>query len=195
VKWISEFFRDIDRGCAGAPKVRLGVIGSAALMLQTSYVRATKDSDVLETAAVTAVVRERLLRLAGPGTELAKKSGLYLDIVRNGLPFLPHVPRWHSLDDLNADLVSLEVQVLDPVDVAVSKLKRFHANDVADISAMVERDLVTHESLVERFREAVDMCAMTAYADDLPQYVSALHRVERDMFGVKESEIDLPDWV
>jgi hypothetical protein len=29
----------------------------------------------------------------------------------------------------------------------------------------------------------------------LPRYVRHLHRVERDMLGVPESEIELPPWI
>ncbi len=126
MKWIDDFFRDLDGACAGAPPLRLDVIGSVALMLQTDYARGTKDGDVLQTAALTAQVRARLLALAGPGTPMAKKHRLYLDIVQSGLPFLPHVRLWRP--------------------------------PTAD-------------------------------------YVANLHRVERDMFGAEESEIELPNWV
>ncbi|HEY1551709.1 MAG TPA: hypothetical protein VGG28_27970 [Kofleriaceae bacterium] len=30
---------------------------------------------------------------------------------------------------------------------------------------------------------------------DLPKYVANLHRVERDMLGVDETEIELPSWI
>ena len=138
----------------------------------------------METTALTADVRERLLRIAGPETTLATRHRLYVDIVGSGLP----------LHALNGSLTSLDIHVLDVVDVVVSKLKRFHANDVEDVAAMIERGLVDHARLVERFREAVDAFAMTAYADDLPKYVRTLHRVERDLFDVAETEIELPDW-
>lgn len=48
--------------------------------------------------------------------------------------------------------------------------------------------------LVERFRLAVDVFSGDARADDLPRYVGNLHRVEREYFGVPESDIELPDW-
>ncbi|MGA2079014.1 MAG: hypothetical protein ABSH53_00120 [Holophaga sp.] len=34
-----------------------------------------------------------------------------------------------------------------------------------------------------------------ARAEDLPRYVKNLHRIERDLFFVEESEIELPDWI
>jgi hypothetical protein len=57
------------------------------------------------------------------------------------IPFLPQVPLWHSMPKLSASLRHFEVEVLDVVDVIVSKLKRFNANDVSDIEAMVDRDI------------------------------------------------------
>lgn len=36
---------------------------------------------------------------------------------------------------------------------------------------------------------------MDARADDLDKYISNLNRIERDLLGVPESEIDKPDWM
>jgi hypothetical protein len=85
--------------------------------------------------------------------------------------------------------------VLDVVDVVVSKLKRFNANDQSDIDAMIERGLVPHDRLIDRFRAAVDEFMGDARAEDLPKYVANLHRVERDMLVVPETEIELPSWI
>jgi hypothetical protein len=93
------------------------------------------------------------------------------------------------------DFARFEVLVLDVVDVVVSKLKRFHADDRSDIEAMIERDRVPHDELIARFRAAVDWFQMDARAQDLPKYVRNLHQVERDMLGVAETEIELPNWV
>jgi hypothetical protein len=41
----------------------------------------------------------------------------------------------------------------------------------------------------------IDSFSMDARAEDLPRYVKNLHTVERDFFGVEESEIELPPWV
>jgi hypothetical protein len=97
--------------------------------------------------------------------------------------------------DLNTDLANLHIQVLAIVDVVVSKLKRFHAYDLQDIEAMVERGLVDHGLLVEPFREAIDGYPLDARAEDLPRYIANLHRVERDLLGVPETAIELPSWL
>jgi len=194
---IEDFLVAIDQAWTGGPgpKIRLRVLGSAALMLQADYVRGTKDSDVLETADLTPEIKTQLLALAGKETALATTHHMYLDIVPRGLPFLPMVPAWHPLAALSQKLTHFEVEVLGVVDTVTSKLKRFSANDQADIKAMVERDLVEHSVLVERFVSAVDRFSGDARAEDLPLYVAHLHRIEREVFIVPESAIELPDWI
>jgi hypothetical protein len=197
VSALSDFLAEIDErwDAPAGRRIRLSMIGSAALMLQTDYDRGTKDGDILETAEIDPVTRQGLLELAGKDTRLHARHKIYLEIVAGGLPFLPQRPRWHDPPALNARLSNFEIEVLDVVDVVVSKLKRFNSNDQMDIEAMVERGLVAHDELLTRFRAAVDYYTLDARADDLPEYVSNLNRIERDVLGVPESVIDLPDWL
>jgi hypothetical protein len=194
---VSDFFGEIDNRWRGppSPKIPLLVLGSAALFLRTDYERGTKDSDVLQTAELTPATTTLLLALAGEGTALHTRHRLYIDIVANGLPLLPHVPLYHPLDDLNASLRHFEIHVLDVVDVVVSKLKPFRVSDRDDIKAMIDRKLVPHDLLVERFRDAVDDFAGGAGAEDIPRFIKNLNRIERDLLNVPESQIDLPDWL
>jgi hypothetical protein len=197
VSLIREFLRDLDRAWTpiASSKIPLRIIGSTALMLQASYERGTKDSDVLETVDLDAAIRARLTAVAGQGSKLHVRHKLYVDIVSGSLPFLAASPRWMVVPDLNANLANFHVQVLQIVDVVVSKLKRFHPYDLQDIDAMVESGLVDHGLLIDRFREAVDAYLLDARADDLPKYIANLHQVERDLFGVAETAIELPSWL
>jgi hypothetical protein len=138
---IEQFLAELTQRWTHPSSPTLRVIGSTALMLRTDYVRGTKDSDVLETVALDARTKQQLLVLAGRGSQLEARWKLYLEIVPNGLPFLPHAPKWHFVAvPLAAN--TLRIEALDVVDVVVSKLKRFHTNDRSDISAMIARDLV-----------------------------------------------------
>jgi hypothetical protein len=69
VQAIRDFFIEIDRlwsrPAAHGQKIRLSIIGSGALMLQASYERGTKDSDVLDTLELSGEIGERLRALAG----------------------------------------------------------------------------------------------------------------------------------
>jgi hypothetical protein len=91
-------------------------------------------------------------------------------------------------------LERITFEALDVVDIVVSILKRFHANDRSDVSPMIDLELVSHSVHVERFVNAVDVFAGDVRAADLPRYVENLHEVERDMLGVDETFIELPDW-
>jgi hypothetical protein len=175
-----------------AERLPLEIIGSGALMLQVDYERPTKDSDILETRELTSDVKAQLVALAGKDTPLHKRRRLYVDIVGNGIPFRRQCAQWIAVADLNARLGCFHVSVLGIVDVVVSKLARFIRNDVADIEAMVSRNLVPHEQMVGVFRDAMVFCEDRA--DRFPGYVDNLHTVERDIFGVDESEIELPSW-
>ena len=196
VELIKDFFKELDRSWRPSPaeRIPLQIIGSAALMLQAGYERGTKDSDILETAALGGAVGEKLLSLAGKNSGLSKRYGIYLDIVKGGIPFLPAKPVFNALPAL-AGLRNFEITALDVIDVAVSKLKRFTSNDAADIRAVAEKGLIDPGLLASRFRAAVDAFSTDARAEDLPRYVKNLHTVERDFLEVAESEIDLPGWV
>jgi hypothetical protein len=180
----SDFFRDIDAAWrpSSAGRIALRIIGSTALMMQVKYDRGTKDADVLETASVDAAVRSQLLAIAGPGTPLHTRHRVYVDIVSSGTPFLPQPPLFHPCAALNDNLEHFDVELLDVVDVVVSKLKRFNADDQADIDAMVERGEIIHDRLIARFRSAAEHFRHDARADDLEAYVRRLHQVERDAY-------------
>lgn len=192
---IGELLRELDARWSSPsdPRKPLRIFGSTALMLQTAYHRGTTDSDVLESATLDGATKAELLRLAGVGTELARRHGVHLQIVNEAIPFLPQPPRWHPVVEL-ATLHHFEVTVLDVVDVVVSKLKRFEPKDRDDILAMVDHGL-DHRALVERFEAAVDWCLGDARAADLPRYVEHLHVVEREYFGRTPTEIVLPSWI
>jgi len=192
---FDAFLLELDQKWAGPidRKIVLRIIGSVALMLQVDYMRGTKDGDVLETVAMNREIQGRLLALGGEGTALAKKHQIYLDIVHSGLPFLPHPAIYHPMEHLNAVLNHFEVEVLDVLDVVVSKLKRFSLNDRKDIEEMANRGLVDPELLVERFRSALDGSAMSSHADDFPDYVRNLNQVERDWLYTDETPFDLED--
>lgn len=193
VQLIERFFRELDSAWRwpANEKVRLRIIGSTALMLQTSYERGTKDSDVLETLELTTDTKARLLEVGGEKSPLYRRLRMYIEIVSNGLPFLPQVPRCH-LHTL--ELKHFEIEVLDVVDVVVSKLKRFSANDIGDIKAMVDLSMVTHDTLIERFQRALDFC-VDSRGEDVYGYIANLHRVERDYFDDEQTRFDLPSWL
>lgn len=106
MKNIEEFFGELDQGWKGKAKdkIVLCVIGCSSLLLQTGYARGTKDSDILETSAITPQVNHELLRLGGKNTKLHKKYRMYIDIVAEALPFLPAKPYIDNLHTVERNL-------------------------------------------------------------------------------------------
>jgi len=174
-------------------RIPLWVIGSCALMLQVAYLRGTKDGDVLKSLAIDEAVKTRLLLLGGPGTALARDCGIYMDVVPSGLPFLPHPPLFHPVERLNMTMRNFQVEALDIVDVVVSKLKRFNANDRKDIEAMANLGHLDPEVLIQRFRSAADGCLGSAQADDLALCAERLNAVERDWLYTDETTFDFEE--
>lgn len=159
-------------------------------MLQTDYDRGTKDGDVLESKENTERIREQLFALAGKKSELRDQFHMYIDVVLRGLLFLPVKAQFHPLPGLR--LKNFRIEVLDVVDVAVSKLSRFNASDRDDIRAMADKGLLDHALLLKRFKKAAEWFACDARAEDVPRYLKNFHAVERDMLALPESEIELP---
>ncbi len=192
---IKEFFQRLDEAWRplGAEPILLQVIGSAALFLQCDYERGTKDSDILEIEEIPE--GKELLELAGEGTAFAAKHRMYLQSVRKGFPFLPPQPVFHSLDSFNACLKNFKITALDIVDLVVSKLMPFRAQDQDDIQAVVKLGLVDPEKLLERFLLAKEQWLMDARARDLPGCVENLNTVQRDYLLVSETTIDLPAYI
>lgn len=195
MKTIEDFFLDIDNRWKplNDKKVVLRIIGCAALLLQSDYMRGTKDSDILETQYTTGTVKKNLLGLAGPGTDIHKRHRMYIEFVKDPIPFLPQKPFYKSTTDLNKELKHFRIEVLDIVDVVVTKLKTFRPRDVDDIHAMAEMGFVTKDNLVNRFNAAKDWWLMDARSEDLPRYIDNLHTVERDILCTSETPVDLPD--
>ncbi|WP_306597714.1 DUF6036 family nucleotidyltransferase [Geothrix sp. 21YS21S-2] len=193
---FETFLQDLDRLYASqrpaeAPKVGLRILGSVALMIQAHYIRGTKDGDVLESALIHRTVKADLLNLGGKGTGLANRHGIYLDIVPSGILFMPNAVAYHPLPEISSALRCFEVEVMDITDPCVTKLKRFNANDQADLGAMVRLQKLDYALFRDRFLSAIDHCRGQAFADDYPRIVDNFHQVERDIFLVSETAIDL----
>lgn len=193
---FETFLQDLDRlyahqKPAGATKVGLRILGSVALMIQTDYVRGTKDGDVLESVLINQTLKQALLGLGGKGTALANRNGIYLDFVASGILFLPHASVFYPLLELSAALSCFNIEVMDITDACVTKLKRFNGNDQADLAAMVRLGKLDHAPFLGRFLSAIDHCRGQAFSDDYPKIVERFHQVERDVFLMPETHIDL----
>ncbi len=190
---VEGLFRDLDAALAGRGLARfeLKIVGSTALFAQTTWRRGTKDSDAVQTWDFDPALKTLLLQLSGAGTALARRHRIYLEFVGQGLLLLPEVPDWKPWLSLD----HFDMVVLDPTDVAVAKLARLHGDDVLDIEAMVERGLVRHDRLLERFRDAMAQHGFHGMGHKLRRAIDNLNRIERDVFVVPETAIEVPTWM
>lgn len=190
---IKDFFHSLDSAWdpVGAEPIPLEVIGSAAIMLQCDYERGTKDSDILESRESRPEIDTQLTVLAGGReTVLFKQHRIYIDIVKRGIPFLPAKPAFNAVPGLK--LKNFTIAVLDPADIAVSKVKIFRPEDADDIRALADRGLLDHRRLLERFRLAAERYSIDSRAECVPGYLKNFRRVERDILGVEAAEVKLP---
>lgn len=195
---FERFLDDLDeRWTVPLPEpLTFRVIGSAAQFLQTTYERGTKDGDVLraERDGFDDTVCDELERLAGKKSEMLARHGVYLDLVRSSLPYLPADPLWHRY---SADWRHIDLLVLDVTDVCVSKLKRWMGSDREDVSQMIAIGALEHDRFVARFLSMVEQHGFDARAEDLlPIMVDRLHEVESDLFALDQhTSVDLPSWI
>lgn len=192
---IEAFFLDLDSVWLGTPtRVPLRILGSSALMLQTSYYRGTKDADILETTEINPLIQGQLLSLAGKSSPLFHRHRLYIEFLAPAFPLLAPTAFWSPLESLNQNLTHFELWVLDPTDIAVSKLRRFHGNDRADIDEMIHRGLIPHAQFVSQFRQVLESLRLDARSADIPRLIANFNTVERDFFLEAETVIEIPEW-
>lgn len=150
LKRIEAEFRGYDKA---ALPIRMVIAGGTALYLHTSE-RVTEDVDATFSRRV----------LLGQDIEVAYRDAdgraalLYLDRNYNDTLGLMH----EDADDdaLRVDIKSidrkvLDVRVLTPLDLAVSKLARFSDQDREDILLLAGRKLITARALRERAEQAL----------------------------------------
>lgn len=195
---IENFFLDLDENwrLKTDRPIPLKIVGSMALMFQCDYRRRTKDSDVYEVADITQQIKDELIGLAGKESLLFKKHRIFIDIIKPVVLFLPPIPIFHSLNNSKLEkMQNFKIEMLDAVDVAVSKLYRFVQQDIDDIHAAIDSGKITHQKLIERLVLAKERWLLDARASYLPTVLKNLNTIERDIFVTKETQIELPDYI
>jgi hypothetical protein len=161
---ILRFLQAVDAALAehARPGERLDLylLGRSALILHYGLDLGTKDVDIVWTREEKGL-EEKALELFGEGSPNGGRWGLYLEKVPQGLPPLPqgYCKRCREIPG--------DWQVLRPKqpalhDLAVTKLKRFHAKDREDLQVMCDRGDLTAEGL----RSALDLAYVLSLDDE-----------------------------
>lgn len=163
---FAEVMRRIERALGARPgqPVTVCVAGGAALHLYTGA-RISKDID--------AKVMARFLPPDNLEVSYEDADGrarlLYFDTQYNDTYALLHEDAYDeaiAIEVAGVDRRRLDVRLLSPLDLAVSKLSRFEAHDQEDIAALARAGLVEADALRRRAEEA------------LPAYVGDTARVK-----------------
>jgi Nucleotidyltransferase of unknown function (DUF6036) len=134
----------VDHAGAGE-RLEFFLIGRAALILRYGLSLATKDVDMVSRMGSLELER-KALELFGKGTSNAMKWGLYLESVPAPIPPVPGSYRRLSIA-LPGNWKVLKPKLPDPNDLAVTKLKRFHAGDREDLRILCDSGDLRREDL------------------------------------------------
>ena len=141
-------------------RLDLYLIGRSALVLRYGLSLATRDVDIVERTG-SPRLEQKALELFGEGTSQAATWGLYLHGVPQGLPPIPQTYCKKSCD-LPGDWKVLRPRQPEVHDLAVTKLKRFHAKDREDLPILCDTGDLTPQGL----QRALDSAYAFSLDDD-----------------------------
>jgi len=183
LKAFAEIVRKISAQLSGIERkllpVRLYVAGGAALHLRTGA-RMSEDIDAVFSRRV--VLKDDLqVSYRGPD---GRARVLYLDRNYNDTLGLMHEDAYEDAEPLElagTDARVVEVRVLSPVDLAVSKLSRFGDADREDIEVLAREKLIDADTLRKRAEEALkgyvgDLAAVRTSIELACNLIAALRR-------------------
>jgi hypothetical protein len=131
-------------------EVRLYCVGGFAVVYKYELARETSDIDVLEIAPLPH--RESVLAAAGQGERLNKAHGVYVQIV-SGMVTVPENAIERATELFPSSFMSLRLFVLDPYDLALSKLERNNQKDRDDVKHLFKTVPLDFDTLEQRYRE------------------------------------------
>ena len=141
-----RFLTEVDRSLSEV--VELHCAGGFVLTVVHGIPRTTADLDYI--SAVPRQAAEELERIAGRGSDLAKRHKVFLQAV-GGVGDYPE--NYESrLTTLPLGLKKLTLRILEPYDLLLSKLTRNSPKDMEDVRALVQKLNLEFDVLLERFR-------------------------------------------
>ncbi len=169
---VARIARTLDSAPPASLPVRMYVAGGAALHLYTGA-RVTEDIDGVFSRRIALPAD---LEVAYRDPDGAARL-LYFDRQYNDTFGLLHEDAYEDSIALTLDGIdarTLDVRLLSPIDLAVSKIARLSDQDRSDIVTLVERGLVDPEKLRERADEAA-----TAYVGDVARLRTSIELAYR----------------
>jgi hypothetical protein len=151
--WLA-LLRDVD--AAISQTIDLHCAGGFAFGVLADWPRPTGDIDVI--GILPTAAEEELLRVAGRGAPLARKHKVHVQIVTVTAP--PFEYRDRLIDATPARFRNLTIRLLEPHDLALTKLDRNSPKDREDVRFMAERGLIESAVLKERYAKELKPYAL-----------------------------------
>ena len=145
--WQS-FLAEVDQNLSG--EVVLHCIGGFVVTMLYGYTRTTADVDVVAILSNSVSVAD-LISLAGKGTGLHRKYGVYLDVVRIAAVPEDYEQRLVALSP--EGFQNLRLRALDPYDLALTKIERNIQRDRDDVKYLARKIPFDLELLKARYQE------------------------------------------
>jgi hypothetical protein len=158
---IFSFLKAVDADLSGhagsGETLDLYLIGRSALILGFGLTLMTNDVDIVYVHG--SELQERAIRAFGKGTPGAHRHGLYLEAVPPGLPPLPGGYQARCVG-IPGPWIVIRPKQPEIHDLAVTKLKRFHAKDREDLRILCDTGRLSvgglRQSLDSAFAFAAD---------------------------------------
>jgi hypothetical protein len=169
--WPS-FLKELDNALS-AP-VELHCLGGFVLAVLHGLPRPTDDLDYI--SVVPRYASNELEQLAGRGSKLSRKYKVFLQNVSA----IPDVPESYEdrLAQLDFGLSKLSLRVLDPYDLALSKLTRNSPKDREDVKLLTARLNLSFKTLTERFERE-----MKPWLPNPERHTLTLEKLWREYFS------------
>jgi len=168
----AEFLSEVDQSLSRA--VELHCSGGFVLTAVHGLPRSTADLDYI--TVVPRDAYEELERIAGRESKLARKYKLYLQQAGGVTDFPENYE--DRLVELNLGLRNLSLEILEPYDLALSKLTRNSPKDREDVKHLAKNLGLSFGILYERF--STEMKPWVTHAD---RHELTLTRFWKDYFA------------
>lgn len=148
---ILQLFQKIDDALipfANGERLDLYLMGRSALIWSFQAPFATKDVDFV---GLHATLETKAAELFGKDSAKAKELSLYLEFVPNALPPLPGGFQGRSTR-VDGDWQVIRLWVLEPNDLAATKMKSFRPQDREDLRFLCDQGLLR----ADRLRDSMD---------------------------------------
>jgi len=144
--WLS-FWKEIDK--AVAEPIELHCLGGFVITLLYGLDRSTADADVISVTPRYAA--SGLLEIAGEGSALHQKCGVYLDVV--GIATVPENYAERLTEIFTGEFQNIRLFALDPYDIALAKIERNIQRDRDDVKHLARVTPFDLEVLKERYEK------------------------------------------